>query len=189
MNRITHGTALVGGLHVTDAVEASSFVFGAGLVQHVKRISIDSTPTGAEQDTGWDFPDDAILLDVLVYVREPEATGTTKTLDIGLKSGESGGDADGFADGIPVETAGWVRPGATITAGATENYVSAITRGAFLAPHAIAGSNTAGDVGTYVEMPFLTSSVTAKSLTYTAGSNDFDDFRGDIYLIYLTRES
>lgn len=165
---------------------AGAFGFTEGLVLNVKRIDITATPTGSEQDTAFDLPAHAIVTDVMVYVSTAEATGGTKTLDIGILSSESGGDADGLVDGISVAATGWVRPGVTLTVGGTETYISAITRGVLFAPSALAGSNTAGDVGTYFERPFLSSSVTGKSISYTAGSNDFAEFRGAIYIWYWT---
>lgn len=170
-------------------VIAGSYSFADGIQYLVKRIDITSTPTGSEQDTGWDLPANAVLTDLLVYVKTAEATGGTKTLDIGLLASESGGDADGLADGISVAATGWVRPGFALTVGGSETYVSAITRGVLFAPSALAGSNSGGDVGTYFERPHLSSSVTAKSVSYTAGSNDFAEFRGSIYLFYFVRAS
>ena len=69
-----------------------------------------------------------------------------------------------------------------VTDGATEEYLSATTVGALLSPLFTPGTNTAGDVGTNYERSHLTGSVAAKSVTYTAGSNDWAEFRGTLYL-------
>jgi hypothetical protein len=169
-NLVTTGTVLVGA------------IMTGGVTEYWKAIPIQSAPTGSEQDTGYDLPANAELLETRVYVKTAEATGATKTLDVGLKSGESGGDADGFIDGLSVAAVGLARPAAVITDGATEEYLSATTIGALIAPVFSAGTNTAGDVGTNYERSFLTSSITAKSVTYTAGSNDWVEFRGTLYL-------
>lgn len=157
-----------------------------GALVKVKKLAITATPTGAEQDTGWDLPAKAILLDVLVDVTTAEATGADKTIDIGLKSSEGGGDADGFVDGLSVASLGLLRPGMTQVAGATETYVGSWVRGLLLLNGVpLAGTNTAGDEGVYYEKPHMSNSVTAKSVTYTAKSADWAEFRGAIYLVYI----
>ncbi len=145
----------------------------------IKKIAITTTPTGAEQDTGFDLPAKAVLLDVWVDVTTAEATGGTKTIDVGTKVGESGGDPDGFIDGASVATIAVVRGGY----GFTTDHYSAGTRGVLLA-QLVAGAGT-DDRGLYSEKPYMTGSLTAKSVVYTAGSNDFAEFRGAIYLMYM----
>lgn len=57
----------------------------------------------AENDTGFDLPAKAIMLpDVALQVTVAQA----KTMDVGLLSSESGGDADGLMVGIAFTTAG-----------------------------------------------------------------------------------
>jgi hypothetical protein len=137
-----------------------------GLVK-VRKISITATPDGTEQDTAWDLPAKSVVLGVWVDVTTAEATGTTKTLDVGLKSGESGGDADGFLDGVSVASQGVVK--GTLASGGQ-------TLGAFLRVDE-------GGTGELVPEPAVTP--TAVSVTYTAGANDFAEFRGDIYIVYM----
>jgi len=177
------GTALTATAAELNAIADVSV--NGGIVR-VKKIAIGATPTGSEQDTTFDLPAKSLLLDVLVDVTTAEATGGTKTLDIGLLSSESGGDADGFADGISVSATGLVRAGVVTTTGGTETYVSSWTRGLLLTAGApLAGTNNVLDEGSYYEKPHVSTAVTAKSVTYTAGSADFAEFRGAIYLIYL----
>ena len=135
-----------------------------GMQLRVKKIPITSTPTGAEQDTSFDLPSGAVVRDVLVDVTTAEATGATKTLDVGLLSSESGGDADGLLDGVSVAATGLVRGVATLTVGSNETYFASSTRGALLAT-LVAGTDVATDVGTNYEVPHLGDSVTAKSVT------------------------
>lgn len=172
------------GVQPTDVrmvVPTQAQQYGPGV--KIKKIDITSAPTGAEQDTGWDLPAKAVILDVFIDVTAAEATGGTKTLDVGLKSGESGGDANGFLAAISVAATGLIRGKAALTAGANESYFASTTRGALFGTF-LAGTNAAGDVGTCYEQPHASTSVTAKSLTYTAGSNDFIEFRGSIYVVY-----
>jgi len=140
---------------------------------------IDFTTATSETDTGWDLPDHAIVEDVMVYVDTNESG---KTLDVGTYSSESGGDADGFLDGISLATAGWVLPGATLTTGSSETYFSASTYGALLA-HYVAGSDAATDHGVFARQNYSTASQTAKSVTYT-GVGTPTDVAGSIYIFY-----
>jgi len=196
MNRLRIGdvevTASAAELNSLDGLTASTAelnlndLSAVGALVKVKKLEISATPTGSEQDTLWDLPAKSIVLDVLLDVTTLEATGTTKTMDIGLKSGESGGDADGFAVAINCAAAGLVRPGVVTTAGATETYVSDFSRGAFLRQGIpLAGANVVGDEGSYYEKPHLSTSVTAKSVTYTAKSANWAEFRGAIYVLYI----
>lgn len=156
---------------------------GQGVIDRWKRINITATPTGSEQDTGWDLPSNGIVRAVYIYVATAEATGGTKTLDVGLLSSESGGDADGFLDGVSVSSTGWKGGDFTYTDGGSQNYVSAATFGLLLYS-GLLGADGAGTAGTVAPKPHLIGSVTAKSITYTAGSNDFAEFRGALLIQY-----
>jgi len=148
-------------------------------------IPINFADGTTETDTTFNLPDTSIIEDVLVNVITAEATGTTKTIDVGLLSSETGGDANGFAAAVSVASTGLVRPEGTFTAGANETYLSANTRGVLLAT-ALAGADTATDVGTYAEKPHLTDSLTAKSVSWTPGSTNFAEL--DAQIIILFRE-
>lgn len=148
-----------------------------------KVIKIPFGHETSETDTGVDLPPKALVLDAFIEV----LTGDSGiTLDVGTKSSETGGDADGFLDGISVASTGLVPAGVTVTAGANENYFSACTYGAKLASF-VAGSDTAGDVGTYARKYYATDSATAKSITYTASAGA-DTAEGNIYLLILELE-
>jgi hypothetical protein len=164
------------------SLAAGAFVTG-GVKEYWKCLPIRSTPTTvSELDTGYDLPPKAELLDVRVLVATAEAGGAVRTLDVGLKSSESGGDADGFIADIGVDTAGLKRPAAGIANAANENYFQFTTYGVLLSPLFLQGTDAAGDVGTNYERSHLTDSVTAKSVVYRAGSADWTTFRGAIYL-------
>ena len=77
-----------------------------GVRQQVAVIpfSIDDTNAATETDTGFDFPlYSAVMPNPMVRVLTADAT---ETIDVGLLSSETSGDADGFADGVSVATAG-----------------------------------------------------------------------------------
>lgn len=137
--------------------------------------------TSAEVDSLFDLPAKALVYDVLVEVTTAEATGSTKTLDVGLLSGESGGDADGFLDGIDVSATGMKQGGFTVTDGSNQNYVSARTMGAFMF-QGLVGANAAGESGVVIPRKHLAAGVTAKSVSYSRGDT-FVEFVGKIWLL------
>lgn len=106
-------------------------------------FDIADTAAATETDTGFDLPEDSMVLDRLhgngVNITALDAT---ETMDVGLLSSESGGDANGF--------------NAATDVGAATGYVLA-TNGALFSSNA----------------PHLTESVAARSVTYTltAGSD------------------
>ncbi len=195
--RITRGKALIGTASVTaleiggtavtsTAAEINQVadLSARGALVKCATASISSAPTGSEQDAGIDLPAKAVVLDVFLDVTAAEVTGGTKTMSVGLLSSESGGDADGFLVGVSCAATGLKRGVATVTAGGSETYFSATTRGALLGSF-VAGADSAGDVGTVYERPHLSDSVTAKSVSYTAGDSDWVEFRGTLVVVYV----
>jgi hypothetical protein len=75
--------------------------------------------TVGEKDTGLDFVAGDIIESVWINVRTLEATAATKTIDVGLLSSESGGDADGFLDGVSTATPAGIRTPSLASAGQT----------------------------------------------------------------------
>jgi hypothetical protein len=157
MNKLTRGRALVGSLH-----QSGQGGYGSKTV----RLPIATTPNGTEQDTGFDLPAKAIVRDVFVDVRTAEATGGTKTMDVGLKAAESGGDTDGFLVGVDCSATG-IKKGTLVSTGQT--------RGALL---------RADESGSSAFLPEPHVVGAAKSVVYSAGSADWAEFRGDIYVLY-----
>lgn len=73
----------------------------------VQPFDLLDTAATTETDYGFDFPTNSLILPwAAVHVATNESA---KTIDVGLKSGESGGDADGFLVAASVATAGLVR--------------------------------------------------------------------------------
>jgi hypothetical protein len=150
-------------LTISDAAGGS--VTGQG--SSTKKITIGFADGTTETDTAWDIPSNALVREVYVNVTTAEATGTTKTVDIGLLASESGGNADGFIDGLSVATTGVIYPTLTTTA----------TWGVLLLENGLATSEK-------VVVPHDAGSVTAKSISWTPGSNDFAELAADIYIVY-----
>ena len=83
-------------------------------------FSIADSIAATEKDTGFDLPANAVVLpDVGIMVATIETAGA-KTIDVGLLSSESGGDADGYIVAASTGTAGTVmaKSAATATRGA-----------------------------------------------------------------------
>lgn len=166
-------------------IDAVADLSASGAVHKIKKIAISATPTGAEQDTGWDLPAKAVVHDTWVDSTTAEVTGGTKTLDIGTKAAE-GGDADGWLDGVSVAATGLKKGAFVQTTGSLNNYVGAAathTRGELLTELLIAGEDvTSGGDG--VAVPGFDVASGGKSVVYTSGSADWAEFRGAIYIEY-----
>lgn len=159
---------------------AASFTMGAQW--RVKKIAVTGLD-GNETDSGWDLPAKSIVYSVYVDVKTAESTGSTKTIDVGLLSSDSGGDADGFLDGVSTASAKVVTGGFTYTDGTSQNYVSAHTWGVLMY-QGLVGADGAGTAGTVNLNPYLAATNTAKSVTYTVGSAA-TELIADIYIVYL----
>lgn len=142
----------------------------------VKEIAIAADFDNTEQDTGWDLPAAAVVLDAFVQVTTAD---TGQTLDVGT-DGSGSNDPDGWLDGISVNATGIIRGVPTITTGSNEVYFASTTRGVLLAS-LTAGTDAAGDVGTYYEKYDVTSG--GESVTYT-GDDTTNTMRGSIFIIY-----
>jgi len=126
----------------------------------------DST-AAVETNTGFDFPLHAAVLPT-PFVRV-SAIDATETMDVGLLSSETAGDADGFINGLVLDNLGLVK--ATLLA-------SGDTMGALLS---VLDSANAGDDAP--ESHVITGT-NATSVTYTLTTGS-DTAKGYIYLPYL----
>lgn len=111
--------------------------------------SADATDA-TEFDTGFDLPTNALVLPAGVAI-DVTNVAATETIEVGILSSESNGDADGFIDAISLTTAATVP--ATLTNGSA-------TLGVLLS---VQDSANAGDL---VPEPHVCDG-TAKSITYT----------------------
>lgn len=110
--------------------------------------------TTSEQDTGIDFDYDT---NILIVMPEVVDTITGGTVDIGLLSTETSGDADGLVDGAATTTAGFPLLTTTTSGALMDNSTNFDADG-----HSVISSN-------------------AKSLTYTTNSNTDTDPVGYIH--------
>lgn len=132
-----------------------------------------------ETDTGIDLPANLLIKDALLKVTTADAT---ETLDVGILSSESGGDADGLLMLMDVANLGFVNPFPVVTNGTNIDYnVHTSGRGALL-KQGIAGADAVATCGG-VQPRFYRTDGTAKSVTYT-GSTGSDTAAGYIILSY-----
>ncbi len=130
-------------------------------------FSANDTPAATEKDTGFDFP---LYTQVLPYPTvRVTSVDATETIDVGLSSGETAGDADGFLALASVATAGLVK--GTITNGTP-------TLGALMY---VQDSANAGDEAR--EGHVITGS-NATSITYTLSTGS-DTAEGFVILPYI----
>jgi len=131
--------------------KAGSMTIGGG-TYFVKRIPITVLTTG-EKDTSFDLPVKAVVKRVFVDVKTAEVTGATKTVDVGLLSSETNGDADGFL-------------------------VAAVTSAIGVIPGSLLGTDTLGALlkedtngsSVFVPKDHIVLPSKAVSVTYTLGS-------------------
>lgn len=147
----------------------------------VAKIPVTALSTG-EKDTGFDLPTKGIVLDVFVDVTTAEATGSTKTIDVGLLSSESGGDADGFLDGVVDSAIAVVGPEVAATDGSNQNYFAAAPKLGALLRQGDLGGDAAGTSAALIKKAHILNG-TAKSLTYTLGSTH-TELVASIYVVY-----
>lgn len=115
------------------------------------------------------YPWDAFLL--------VDTIDATETIDVGILSTESGGDANGFISGYSIATAGrfCVANMITATDGSNQNYISANYIGA-LFYNGLDGGNAAGTAGVPIMGPHVGDGV-AKTISYTCSAGS-DTFKG-----------
>ncbi len=132
-------------------------------------FSIADMVAATEFDTGMEFPADMLIRPdgAGIFVDVLEAT---ETIDVGLLSTESGGDANGFMALVSVAVAGAVAALAAATVGSNETFYTATTLGALLATFG-AGLDVATDTGAHNKTGHRTDG-TAKtiSMTLTTGT-------------------
>jgi hypothetical protein len=120
-----------------------------------------------EIDTGLDLPYGALVTDAAVEV---VTTDAGETVDVGLLSGGTAGDADGFLAAVSVASAG-VPARHTYTAGGNETYLSAVTFGVLLASRSL-GTDVATDVGSLARLQHYVTGSNETSITYTPSTSD-----------------
>jgi len=135
---------------------------------------------GTETDTGLDLPVGVIVHEVRVEVVTVDAT---ETVDVGLLSSETSGDADGFVAAVSVATAGFPAL-AVFTTGANETYLSAVKYGALMGS-SVVGADVVGDAGNVVRLGHVVTGSNAVSVTYTPSTSDTFVGYGYVYFRHL----
>lgn len=166
------GTAITATAAEVNALDISA----VGALVKVKKIHVAAGDWSAETDSGWDLPAKSLVLDVFLDVTTLEAA---KTVSVGTKSSEAGGDADGFIVTASLAATGIIYPGPVLDG--TNNWFVTDTRGALLSKF-VAGAN-ADDRGLYASVPYASTANTAKSVTYTASAASTAVY--DIYVVYI----
>jgi hypothetical protein len=155
---------------------------GRILIDPMRSRQTVAIPFGAsnnvETDTGLDLPANCLLTAYDVSLRVTTADAT-ETIDVGLLSSESGGDADGIITLGDVGTTGWRELLPQITGGSTIDFTPVGYVGALLATK-ITGSDVVATVGGFTSKRYRTDG-TAKSITWT-GSAGSDTAAGYVYL-------
>lgn len=132
-------------------------------------LEFDIARAAGEVDTGYDFKKGDLIMHACVKVETAEATAATKTIDVGLLSSESGGDADGFLDGVVTSATGVVGVDATATDGTNQNFIAAAPKLGALLRTGLLGADVAGEASAVIPRPHVING-TAVSLTYTLGA-------------------
>lgn len=125
------------------------------------------------------LPKGFAILDAFVEVRTADAS---ETMDVGLLSSETNGDADGFLDGISLGSAGIVKPEGDVTLGSNADYWATSTYGALLAEFTAGADTSAASLGEFRRKIFISDQGTASTISIT-GSAGIDTAEGDIYFI------
>lgn len=137
-------------------------IAGISPVQY-KKVRMPIVATTAARVTELIIPAGAIIVPgSFIKVLTAEATGATKTVDIGI----SGGDADGFIDGLSVAAAGTILP--TLADGAaTVGVLNSV-------------DESGGDL-----VPEGYVCTAATTITYKLGSDDFAEMDAWVYIAFV----
>lgn len=162
------GVLKIAGVEITaSATELNALdISTVGAISKVQKIRITAPADGNETSTSVTLPAKAVVKNVFLNVVTAEATGTTKTINVGTDSTDSG-DADGYLAGVSVASIGLVK-GTLLNSGQT--------LGALL---------TTDEGGTGELVPEIDIASGGKEITFTAGSANFDELVADIYIEYI----
>lgn len=135
------------------------------IVEKTRSISIAAGDGTSENQTSFTLPGTAIVKAVYLRVKTAEATGTTKTINVGTLSTDSG-DADGFIAGADVSATGLVK-GTLANAGQTLGALLYTDEG-----------------GTGQLVPEVDVASGGKVITWTPASANFAELEADIIIDY-----
>jgi len=143
--------------NVTGAVLTSG---GDGVVYATAPLTRVAAATA--QATAIVVPAGSVIEAVYIDVATQEATGANKTVDIGI----SGGDEDGFLDGVSVAAAGTIK-GTLVNTGQTLGSLLSVDE---------------SGAGVLVPEPYVCAAAT--TICYTLKSNDFAELVGRVVVKY-----
>lgn len=138
---------------------------GNPFILRTKKINLTCPDDASETGSDWSLPDQAVVYDVFLRVITAESKGTGKTLDVGIDSDDSG-DADGYLVGVDVSSTGLIK--STLENGS-------VTLGALFKTDTDGSSDYAKEAD--VESG-------GKEITYTASNADWEEFEGNLYIVY-----
>jgi hypothetical protein len=144
----------------------------------VQRLRIPFSQNTSETDTGLNLPSTALVIDSVIEVTTAVAAST---IDVGTLSSESGGDANGFIDGVSCASTGLVLPAAVLTAGNTVSSWTSSTYGALL-QDLVTAVTTSGLTGTFNRKNYAADANTAKSISYSTSAHAI---AGNIHIFYI----
>jgi hypothetical protein len=120
--------------------------------------------SATEIDTGIDFDYDTMIHDVR---SETVTTDASATIDVGILSSGTNGDADGLLDGRLLTTAGYTADTGVITGGTTIDYSPDSTYGALLYTIVAGEDDDVAEGGGRTHLGHPVVSANEQSLTYT----------------------
>jgi len=126
--------------------------------------------SSAEVSTGFVLPTNSVIYPHEMWLLV-DTLDAAVTVDVGILSTETGGDADGFLDGVSAATAGLISPALTVSQGTNANYISATTFGILFFPAAGLGANVSAQNAVPVFTPYVCNGV-AKTISYTPSNSD-----------------
>ena len=173
---------IIDGVTSTAAELNESDLSDVGGMLKVKVLPVTVVALATEQDTGWDLPAKSLILDVWLDVTTLEATGGTKTIDVGTLTGDSG-DPDGFCDAISVAATGRINAEGVISGSGADAFWNTNTRGVLLSIFQQGGDGNLDNAGVYARIPCVDPG--SVSMTYTLGSDDFAELVANICILYV----
>ena len=162
-------TSTAAELNILDTVTATAAELNYldasvnGAVTRYSKAPLTIVAATTAQDTTIVIPAGSIIKNVWIDVATQEATGATKTVDIGVK----GGDEDGFLDGVSVAAAGTIK-GTLLNTGQT------------LGAHLSVDESGAGVL---VPEPYVCAAET--TLCYTLGSDNFAELVANVIVEWV----
>jgi hypothetical protein len=139
-------------------------------VVHHGMIPFAFYATATEIDTGIDFDYDTAVHEIAVEVVTIDAS---ETLNVGILSSGTAGDADGLAVGVPLDTAGYYSNNEPTITAATETAVTTASYvGALMGSSLVGDQGTATDEGSHYTWDHHVISANEQSLTYTPSTSD-----------------